>query len=190
MRTFIAIELPAQIKNKLSELQELLKESKADVKWTEPANIHITLKFLGEIDEDESVKIAGIIEEMAHKSKQFHIRLFSLGAFPNMELGRVIWVGIDKGDNETKSFAKRLDASLEKLGIPQDKRPFSSHITIGRIKSPLHKDKLAKTFNELKDYFCGKNIEFTVKKITLFKSAPGANGPIYEALKEANIATA
>lgn len=189
MRTFIAIELPAQIQDKLSELQTLLKKSGADVKWVEPKNIHITLKFLGEIDEDKSVKITGIIEDIAERSKQFHISLSSLGAFPKIEFARVIWVGIDKGDKETKALAKELEEKFEKLEIHKEERLFSSHITIGRVRSPLNKDKLAKTLEEMENYFSGKNIEFNVTRISLLKSTLGSSGPIYEPLKEANITT-
>jgi 2'-5' RNA ligase len=189
MRTFIAIELPQEIKDKLAELQALLKQAGADVKWVNPKNIHITLKFLGEIDEDISAKIAGIIEDTAKKIQQFPISLSSLGAFPKIESARVIWIGIDKGDKETGRLAKELEERIEKLGIPKEERPFSSHITIGRVRGMLNKDKLAKALKELEAYFSGKNIEFKVTKITLFKSTLGSSGPAYEALKEVPITT-
>jgi len=187
MRTFIAIELPPQIQNRLSELQALLKKSGADVKWVEPKNIHLTLKFLGEIDEEKFVKIAGIIEDIAQGSKQFQINLSSCGAFPKIEFPRVIWVAIDQGDRETGELSKDLEEKIEKLGIPKENRPLSSHITIGRVRSPLNKDKLVRALKEAENYFGGKNIEFGVNKITLFKSTLGPSGPVYAALKEVNI---
>ncbi|MCX5695574.1 MAG: RNA 2',3'-cyclic phosphodiesterase [Candidatus Omnitrophica bacterium] len=189
MRAFIAIELPQEIKDKLAQLQALLKESRADVKWVEPKNIHLTLKFLGEIDEDKSVKISGIIEDIAKESRQFPISLSSLGAFPKLDFARVIWIGIDKGDQETKLLAKGLEERIEKLGILKEERVFSTHITIGRVRSPLNKDKLAEALKKLGDYFAGKNIKFTVTKITLFKSTLGSSGPVYEALKTLDITT-
>jgi len=189
MRTFIAIELPQEIKNKLSGLQARLKQSGADVKWVEPKNIHLTLKFLGEIDEAKSVKVAGIIEDITRSSKQFQINLSSLGAFPKIEFPRVIWVAIAKGNQETVALAKDLEEKIEKLGIPKEDRPFSSHITIGRVRSPLNKDKLVKALKETENYFGGENIEFGVTKITLFKSTLGSSGPVYEALKEINLTT-
>ncbi len=190
MRTFIAIELPAQIKDKLSELQALLKQSGADVKWVAPQNIHLTLKFLGEIDEEKSTKISGIIENIAQGLKQFQISLSSLGAFPKIEFPLVIWVSIDKGDREVKMLAKGLEERIEKLGVPKEERPFSSHITIGRVRSPLNKDKLVKALREAENYFGAKIIEFNVTKIKLFKSTLGPSGPVYETLKEISITAA
>jgi len=189
MRTFIAIELPDQIKDKLAELQALLKKSGADVKWVKPDNIHLTLKFLGEIDEEKAIKVAEIMEDTARGAQQFQINLSSCGAFPKIEFPRVIWVAIDPGDLEAKALSKDLEEKIEKLGIPKEERPFSAHITIGRVRSLLNKDKLIKALKEAESYFGGKNIGFGVTKITLFKSALGPSGPSYAALKEVNIAT-
>jgi 2'-5' RNA ligase len=190
MRTFIAIELPQEVKDKLAELQALLKKAGADVKWIEPENIHLTLKFLGEIDEDKSAKVAAAIEDIAKKSKQFRMSLASLGAFPRIEFPRIIWVGIDKGDKEITELAKVLEEKIEKLGIPKEERRFSSHITIGRVRSPLNKDKLAQALRDSGNYFSGRNVEFDVTKITLFKSTLGPGGPVYAALKEVTLTTA
>jgi len=189
MRTFIAIELPEQVKAKLSELQTLLKKSGADVKWIDPHNIHLTLKFLGEIDEAKSAKISGIIEEVAKDSKQFRVNLSSCGAFPKIEFPRVIWIAVDKGDKEIKILAEKLEERTERLGIPREERSFSSHITIGRVKSPANKDKLVRALKETENYFDGGNTEFDVTKITLFKSLLGSGGPTYEPLKVINFTT-
>lgn len=189
MRAFIAIELPEQIKSRLSELQALLKKSGADVKWVEPQNIHLTLKFLGEIDEVKSVKIAGMIEEIAQDAKQFRINLSSCGAFPRIEFPRVIWIAVNKGDKEVKILAEKLEERIEKFGIAREERIFSSHITIGRVKSPVNKDKLVRALKETENYFEGENTEFDVTKITLFKSTLGPNGPAYEPLKVINLTT-
>lgn len=189
MRAFIAIELPQEIKNRLTEIQNLLKKSGADVKWVKPENIHLTLKFLGEIDKEKLIKIVEIIEDTAGNNAPFQIRLFSLGAFPKIEFPRVIWIAIDKGDKETKRLAKELEEKIEKLGIPIEKRGFSSHITIGRVRSLLNKDRLAKVLKESENYFGGENIEFGARKITLFKSTLSSSGPVYEVLKEVNLTT-
>lgn len=190
MRTFIAIELPQQIKNKLAELQALLKQTGADVKWVAPQNIHLTLKFLGDIDVAKSAKITAIIEEITRSSKQFPISLSLLGAFPKIEFPRIIWVAIEKGDKEVKVLAEKLEERLAKLGIPKEERNFSSHITIGRVRSLLNKDKLVMALKEAESYCAGKNIEFTATRITLLKSTLSPTGPFYEALQEASISAA
>lgn len=189
MRTFIAIDLLQETKDKLSRLQARLKKSGADVKWIAPMHMHLTLKFLGEIDEDKSIKIAGIIEDTAKKSQQFRLGLSSLSAFPKMESPRIIWVGVGKGNKEATELAQELEARTVKLGIPKEERPFSAHITIGRVSSPLNKEKLVKALKEAENYFGGESTAFAVTQITLFKSTLGSGGPIYEPLQEAKLTT-
>ena len=189
MRTFIAIELPQEIREFLSLAQAQLKATGADIKWVEPQNIHLTLKFLGEIDKVKSEKIIKIIEEVAKDNNAFEIRISSFGAFPKINFPRVIWTGIDSGDKEARVIAKELEEKIEKIGIPKEVRPFSSHITLGRTRSTLNREKLAQGLFKLTADFGGKTIEFRATKITLFKSTLTPTGPIYEILKEANLTT-
>jgi len=188
MRSFIAIELPKDVRDFLGGIQERLKSSGADVKWVEPQNIHLTLKFLGEVDEKKLDKISGILEDIAQKGSAFKIRIASLGAFPKINFPRVIWVGLDKGDEETKSIARGLEEKIEKVGIPKEDRAFSSHITLGRTRSTLNRERLVQELNNLASNL-GGNPEFEVTKITLFKSTLTPKGPIYEVLKEASLKT-
>lgn len=188
MRTFIAIELPEEIKAYLAKIQNDLRKIGADVKWVEPENLHLTLKFLGERDDKKIKQISELLKEISKDTTSYKIRISSLGAFPKTEAPRVIWVGISEGDNQTKAIAKRLEEEIAHLGIPKEDRPLSSHITLGRTHSGLHVDKLSNELNNL----AGKIIsqEFSVTKITLFKSTLTAKGPIYEALKEINLESA
>lgn len=190
MRTFIAIELPREIKSFLAELQNKLKESGADVKWVEPQNIHLTLKFIGEIDENKLDQIARIIENVAQDKKTFSICLSSIGAFPKIDYPRIIWIGIDdKGDTETKQIAEELEDNLTKIGIPKEGRLFSSHITIGRTRSTQNRNKLAQEMKNLMNISGQENLKFAVTKIILFESNLTPKGPIYKVLKEASLKT-
>lgn len=189
MRTFIAIALPQEIKDSLGRLQNQLKTCGADVKWVEPNNIHLTLKFLGDIDDKKLDKIMRILEDTAKNKNPFQMRIFSIGAFPKMNFPRVIWVGVDKGDSETKQIAEALEEKIAKIGIPKEDRPFSSHITIGRTRSSLNRERLVEDLKTLANNFGQENLEFAVTKITLFKSTLTPKGPIYEVLKETNLET-
>ena len=189
MRTFIAIELPKEIQDTLADLQEQLKTSGADVKWVQPQNIHLTLKFLGERDDKKVEKIKQTIDEVAKEKKSFFLSLSTLGAFPKVDYPRVIWVGVDKGDNEAKAIALDLEKRIAKIGIPKEERPFSSHITLGRVRSSLNLKQLAQGLKNQENVFTAKNLEFEVSQITLFKSTLTPKGPIYEALKEASLKT-
>ena len=187
MRTFIAIELPQEIKDRLGQLQDKLKKCGADVKWVEPKNIHLTLKFLGERDKKKIAQINEIIEETAKANDSFQARIVSIGAFPKIEFPRVIWLGIDKGNEEIKKIARELEEKIVKVGIPKENRSFSSHISIGRLKSPLNKKELVGELKNLAVNFGMENLEFAVRKITFFKSTLTPTGPIYEPLKEVNL---
>jgi len=189
MRAFIAIELPQQIKDCLSKLQSKLKSANADVKWVDPQNIHLTLKFLGEINDEQLTRISEALETVANGMQQFPVRLSVLGAFPKIDYPRVIWVGIDKGDSQIKDIAEELDKKIEKIGIPKEDKEFSSHITIGRLKSASNRTNLVQDLISLENKLGGENLEFLVAKITLFKSTLVPLGPIYEVLKIANLKT-
>ncbi len=189
MRTFIAIQLPQEIKGALSRIQEKLKSSGADVKWVAWQNIHLTLKFLGEIDDKKLDKVVYILEDIAKIKNPFPIRISSIGAFPNVNRPRVIWVGIDKGDSQTKEIARELEEKIAKVGIPSEDRPYSSHITIGRVRSVLNRERLVQDLKTLIDKLGQENMEFFASSITIFKSTLTPKGPIYEVLKEANLKT-
>jgi len=184
MRTFIAITLPEDIRDSLEKVQKQLKTSQADVKWVEPKNIHLTLKFLGEIDNSQLEKIIAILGDTAKNQAAFLCRISSVGAFPRDNSPRVIWAGIDLGDEEIKQIAKRLETNLLGLGFPPEDKPFSSHITLGRTKSSLNRDSLVKGLLDLQKKAEKETIAFSVNKITLFKSTLTPLGPIYEPLKE------
>ncbi|MDD2679988.1 MAG: RNA 2',3'-cyclic phosphodiesterase [Candidatus Omnitrophica bacterium] len=189
MRTFIAIELPQHIKDRLAELQARLKQSGADVKWVEPKNIHLTLKFLGETSDEKLPKIIEAMESVAQNKKRFTARLFCLGAFPKLNFPRVIWVSIDLGDEEVKKIAQGLEEKMEKIGYLKEERPFSSHISIGRVRSVLNKENLIRDLKALENYCAKEKLEFDVAGITLLKSTLGSGGPVYEALKQAKLTT-
>lgn len=187
MRAFIAIELPKEIKDTLAELQQKLKATGADVKWVAPENIHLTLKFLGEIDDKKFGEASSILEEAAKINRPFIMRLASVGVFPKTNFPRVIWAGIDMGEEEIKKIAAGLEEKIAEIGIPKEKRAFSTHITIGRTGSLQNKDKLIAGLNNLAGYFLDKKPQFQVAKITLFKSTLTPKGPIYEIQKEASL---
>ncbi|OGX17104.1 MAG: 2'-5' RNA ligase [Omnitrophica WOR_2 bacterium RBG_13_44_8b] len=189
MRTFIAIELPEEIRDALAKLEQQLKSAQADVKWVAPENIHLTLKFLGEIDDKKSESIINITNDIASHENPFQARISSIGAFPKMSALRVIWVGIDKGDEETRKIALELENLIAKLGIPKEDRPFSSHITIGRTRSAINRERLVQELNKFGGQLTQENLEFSVTKITLFKSTLTPHGPIYEILNEAHLKT-
>lgn len=189
LRTFIAITLPSEVKNFLGNLQEILKKTNADVKWVEPKNIHLTLKFLGEREKKKIDEIVKIIDSLASNTSVFQLEIASIGAFPKKEYPRVIWVGLSQGEEETKKIAEALEDAIAKIGIPKESRAFSSHITLGRVRSSKNRGQLIEQLNHLEGNFPKESPLYKVDKITLFKSTLTPSGPIYEVLHEASLKT-
>ena len=183
MRTFIAIELSLNIREVLAQIESRLKYAGADVKWVEKDNIHLTLKFLGEIDEKKVELVTSALDDIAKETKPFEISLKDLGAFPKIDSPRVIWVGLDKGAKESTELAKKIDEVLLKLGFQEETRPFAAHLTIGRVRSGLNKAALAEKMKSICGLWtvdCGQ----TVASIILYKSTLTPKGPIYSKLHE------
>ncbi|MEK9149297.1 MAG: RNA 2',3'-cyclic phosphodiesterase [Candidatus Desantisbacteria bacterium] len=132
----MAIPLSHEIKKILSLLQKRLSPSIKDAKWVEPENIHLTLKFLGEVEEKRVKDIAECCQMAVNEKPSFLISLGAIGGFPNLVIPRVIWVGIKEEKERVEELANDLEERLHKIGFPKETRPFSSHLTLARIRLP------------------------------------------------------
>jgi len=187
VRLFIAIELPLKIQKVLENIQEVLKKAKAGIKWVKPDNIHLTLKFLGYV---ESSQIEPIKDKMRFAGEEFSPFEISLakdvGVFPKINYPRVIWVGIDKGEAKITNLQKRLEDEMDELGFEKEKREFTPHLTLGRVKS-LKSEKEG-LIQAIQSIHIDEEHRFNVSKLTLFKSILKQTGPIYEVLYEVPLA--
>jgi len=183
IRAFIAIELNKEIHDYLANIQNELKQARADVKWVKPENIHLTLKFLGNMDISQINQIKKILAEISQGENEFSIELSRVGAFPKLKYPRAIWIGIEKNQDKVTEIANNLEERLHKLGISKEDRPFHPHITIGRVKSSLNRSTLAEKLTSIN---IPQRPSMTIKKLTLFKSTLTPNGPIYQVLNESN----
>lgn len=185
IRAFIAIELSSGIKEELGRLQADLKSANADLKWVDLKSIHLTLKFLGNIQESRIEDIKRILDGISSRHNKFEISLSSIGGFPNVEYPRVIWVGIQKGASESESIAKDIEQELLGIGFEKEKRGFTAHLTLGRIRSHTKgRDGLVSRINAL-DF--KPSASCAVDKITLFQSTLAPQGAIYTPLHEARL---
>ena len=183
IRVFIAIELNKETQSYLSNIQSELKETKADVKWVKSENIHLTLKFLGNIDVSRITQIKKILTELSQENTEFITELCDIGAFPKKEHPRVIWIAIEKNQDKIIKIVADLEERLRELGIAKEDRPFIAHLTLGRVKSNLNRLKLVE---KLKNINISQRHSLIVNKLTLFKSTLTPDGPIYQALTENN----
>lgn len=181
MRLFIAIEISDEIRGTLAQIQSHLKYSGADVKWVEPKNIHLTLKFLGEASEEKCEKIKPIIDEIGREMKPFEITIKDIGVFPKIDFPRVIWVGLDKGINESKKLAQMVDERLLKIGFQKESRPFAVHLTIGRVRSPKNKEALKEKIESINMPGSSSKGQ-VVGSVVLFQSTLTPQGSIYTKL--------
>lgn len=181
MRCFIAVEIgEKKIIDGIMELQKAFVDAGTDLKLVETANIHITLRFLGETSKDIVEKVYQEMEKA--EFKPFEAELKGVGAFPNLNRINVIWIGIQKGANELNSIFSQLEPRLRKIGFQPDDRGFSPHITIARVRSGRNKEKLANIISEAKNRDFGI---IRVESIKLKKSVLMTEGPIYSTLYEA-----
>jgi len=185
MRAFIAIELAPAIKDTLAKIQDGLKPGLPKVSWVKPQNLHLTLKFLGDISSPQLKEIKRIIAETGQETPAFKIKLDDLGVFPGLRQARIIWAGISR-DIPVKQLAGTLETKLSRIGIAKEKREFSSHITIARVKNPLDPANLETGLKKAKNDLLGANLEFNAGGITLFESVLEAQGPVYTVLEKAN----
>lgn len=181
MRTFLAIEIEPYIKDRINKTQSIIdKSDSSSVKYVESENIHLTLKFFGEVDEDKLDEIIAIVNKSIKNYEAYNIKVVNVGAFPNVYRPRVIWTGIKDKDKTTIRLIEDLDKKFHKIGFKKEK-DYVPHITIGRVREVYDKDKLSQTLKSLKKEYHGK---MEVKKICLKSSQLTPNGPIYENIKE------
>lgn len=183
-RAFISINLSSPIQINLSRIQERLKRSGADVKWVSPEKIHLTLKFLGDIEEEKKVGVREVMRQVAGQNPSFRLSFSQLGAFPRPEYPRVIWVGVKEGKESLVELNRNLEKELSKYGFPREKREFQPHLTLGRVRSGRNKDKLIQA---LKDTEASEIGSMIANKIFLMKSTLHPQGAEYEVVEEINL---
>lgn len=201
MRLFIAIPLPEEIKKEIfvnvEPLKKLMGSGVFSGKFVEKENLHLTLKFLGDLNEEEQEKIE-LIENKIYEAinifksvkgfnkdfQSFNLRLSDFGGFPNLDFIKVLWVGVKEisqnSENRVLNLQEFIQEKLSEIGFPKENKEFHSHITIARIKSVKNKKEFQSKISEL-------NIpskSFPVEKICLFKSSLFKEGAKHEVIKE------
>jgi 2'-5' RNA ligase len=180
IRSFIAFDIDDRaVVRRLSEAQDKLVNTGANLKLVKPKNIHITMRFLGDV---HPTLIDSVHEAMESVSfTPFDVELRGIGAFPNMKYLRVVWAGIRQGSDELMKIFDQLESRLRKLGFKPDPKGFSPHLTIARVRTGRNKAELIRCIEEL------ANNEFGVLRaecIRLKKSVLTPKGPVYSTLKE------
>jgi RNA 2',3'-cyclic 3'-phosphodiesterase len=178
MRAFVALELPGLLKDRLLEISELLYTDDARVNWVKQKNMHLTLKFLGDINSRQADSVSDTLMDIGKRWGKQKLVFGKLGAFPSRNRPKVIWVGIDNID-ELSEIHGLIDDSTYNVGIERDNRGFSPHLTLGRVKD-LNRD--SELVSKLKSVNV-ETVEYEIDRLTLFKSELTKSGPIYTPVK-------
>lgn len=180
IRSFLAFDMENEtVKKKLASVQRLLAQTGADLKLVEPQNIHITIRFLGDITQNMVEKIYAEMQKI--QFTPFNVQIKSLGAFPDLRYPRVVWAGITEGPDQLKAVFNQLEPRLRSLGFAPDHKGFSPHLTIARVRSGRNKAQLADFVAENANYDFGA---IKAECLRLKRSNLTPRGPLYSTLKE------
>jgi len=189
IRTFIALELPASVHQELAGIISHLKQQlPGGIRWVPAANIHITLKFLGDVSRSNLADIEQAVGLVVNRHAAFDIRLEALGAFPNLRRPRVIWIGIQAPDT-LAAMAREIEQALDKLGYPPEGRPFSPHLTLGRIAQDTQPQELASISRVLSGQKIAIAAPVRMEQVTIFQSVLKPSGSIYTPLYRHSLKT-
>lgn len=178
LRCFIAIVIPDSLKKQMIELTDLLKKYDADIKWVNPENIHLTLKFLGNTPQSLLTKINDTLNEAVLPYSPFYIRIYGTGVFPNKKHPRVIWIGI-KDSEILINLRNAIEQSISSLGYQKDEKEFKPHLTLGRMRSQKGIMHIINNLEDFKDKDFGS---IYVDNIKLMKSDLKPKGAEYSCL--------
>ncbi|MFC1816785.1 RNA 2',3'-cyclic phosphodiesterase [Thermodesulfobacteriota bacterium] len=179
IRTFIAIELPENIISAIRNVQEGLRSYRFKVRWVRPENIHLTLKFLGNINISRINLIGRTISGSVKDYAPLALSVRGAGVFPGIKRPRVIWTGISGQVPELIALQQTLDENLETVGFPREKRAFKGHLTLGRAKGIIDPKKLNDALKKFNDF---ETEPFVIDRVFLFKSDLQPTGSIYTKL--------
>jgi 2'-5' RNA ligase len=184
-RTFVAMEINEPIRARAGELIAALAGTTAEVKWVEHHNLHLTLKFLGEVHDREIAQVCQTVARGAAKIEPFELEVRGAGAFPTAARPRTVWLGAGEGAEPMVALHDHVEAALAELGYREEHRRFQTHLTIGRVRGGGPGiAELGTLLVQHADFMVGR---MTVQKVTVFCSTLTADGPIYEALGSARL---
>ena len=176
IRTFIAIKLPESIISSIREIQENMRTNGLNLRWVRPENIHLTLKFLGDIKENSIENVTTAIYDSVKTYVPISLCAKGIGVFPGIKRPRVVWVGVSGQIESLLGLQKRMEEELEILGFEKEKRPFNGHLTLGRIKGRIDPKRFG---DALKKYVEFTSETFCADKVILYKSELKPTGAVY-----------
>ncbi|MFH0777285.1 MAG: RNA 2',3'-cyclic phosphodiesterase [Candidatus Eisenbacteria bacterium] len=183
---FAAIFPPPEVREVLVGVAERLGRHATNVKWVEKQNMHLTLRFFGDLTDGDVKKAEHCLKQVAGVEQPFKAGFLNVGAFPSPSRARVIWVGVEEGKETLIRTAGELEQSFVRAGLGKGDKPFSPHLTIGRVRVPARTPELEEAIRSLTLERC----EFIIEALTLTKSELTPRGPVYSPLSVAKLGAA
>lgn len=180
IRAFIAFELPESIVRLAADLQDQLQSHGMKLRWVRPRNIHLTVKFLGDIHEGRSADVIGAMQAAAGRTAPMTVTAQGLGVFPGIRKPRVLWFGLGGQTDRLAEAHQQLDNELAATGFARERRPFRPHLTLARFKQAVNTRRLHESIQDVGGY---PPVEFQLEEWVLLKSDLRPQGAIYTPLQ-------
>ncbi len=182
IRTFVAIDVNDEVRRKTARL---MRDLSPEYKWVEPENLHLTLKFLGDVPEEDVADVCRHVERACDGVESFPISIEGLGAFPDDDRPRVIWAGVGEGQEELCELHGRIERELKKMRFPEERQTYRPHLTLGRKKHRGRYDPaMVAAIRENAPFYAG---DFMVQQIVVYASYLDKRGPSYTPMARVNL---
>ncbi len=183
IRTFIAIDLPTEGKETLADLMSGLRQQSLEgLRWVRPQGVHLTLKFLGDIDPELVPQVDAAIRRAALGVAPFDLSLSGSGVFPNRDAPRVVWVGVDGDLDALRGLQHRVENEIEPLGFPRDRRGFNAHLTLARVRGRLPTTQRRQLTSALDNPTTVPHFQWRAAEVILVHSTLTPDGAVYRNL--------
>lgn len=179
LRTFVAFEISEELRDAGRDVIRQLSEVADGVRWVKPQNMHVTLKFLGEVEDRELNDVCRAVSGAAAGLSSFSLDCRSVGAFPNTKRPATLWMGLDDPHDQLHHLQGRIEESAAAIGFAQEHRPYRGHITLGRIRTRRENGPLTTMLNEMANR---EFADFSVNELIVFSSEMERSGPVYTAI--------
>lgn len=179
IRAFLALDLPDEVIRFLEDISSRLKNSMADIKWVSPQSMHLTIKFLGDVEKSSIRDIERMVRPIFSVQAQFALDISGIGVFPNLRQPRILWIGMSDPSGQLNKMVAVVEEALDALGFERESRTFTPHLTLGRVRSQKGKDKLLALMDSLR---FSPSMRFMTERAILFESNLERSGARYNAL--------
>lgn len=182
IRTFIAIDLPDDVREKIFKIEKRLMKIDTGVKWEAREKFHVTLKFLGDVNEEAVGSIEDVLKQALVNFPKFNVIYEGIGCFPDKRKPKIIWVGCRDESGKLSEVQKIVEDEMEKLGFERERKEFCPHVTLGRVKKMRNIEMLIKEIESIKSFELNFGVG-QVSEILIMKSDLKPTGSVYTVLK-------